>query len=215
VKTAAHRILTTTVVMMILFVGGASAQTEEFLFHWPPSPIVDVNGVVHPEAVFYEVWFQRGADAEVLVGTTVVTRFIVQGEPDVSQRIRVRAVDAEGRQSEMSSWSDPIYFSYDNGVPDLPGGPELAPNYPNPFNPETTISYAVPQDIATGDRVRLEIFAVNGQRVRRFDVDRSPGWHEVRWDGRDDKGLGAATGMYVTMFAVGDHVVTNKMTMLK
>ena len=136
-KTAAYRILTTTVVMMILFVGGASAQTEEFLFHWPPSPIVDVDGVVHPEAVFYEVWFQRGSDAEVLIGTTAVTRFIVQGEPDVSQRIRVRAVDAEGRQSEMSPWSDPIYFSYDNGIPDLPGGPELAPNYPlvgNEFN---------------------------------------------------------------------------------
>ena len=115
----------------------------------------------------------------------------------------------------MSPYSDPIYFSYENGVPDLPGGPELAPNYPNPFNPETTIAYAVPANIPSGQRVRLEIFSVNGQRVRRFDVDRSPGWHEVSWNGRDDSGMIAATGMYVTMFAIGDKVVTNKMTMLK
>ena len=215
-KTVAHRVFLTTVVMISLFAVGAAAQTEEFLFYWPPSPIEDGNGVVRPEAVFYEVWFQRGDDAEVLIGTTAVPRFIVQGEPDIEQRIRVRAVDAQGRQSEMSEWSDPIFFTYDDGVvPNVPTGPELAPNYPNPFNPETTIVYAVPEDISSGTRVRLEIFSVNGQRVRRFEVDRTPGWHQVTWNGRDDNGMIAATGMYVTMLAIGEDVVTNKMTMLK
>lgn len=214
-KTAALRLFATTMVLLILSVGGVSAQTEEFQFQWTASPIIDGDGIVRPEAAFYEVWFQRGTDAEVLIGTTADTRFIVQGEPDVNQRIRVRAVDDEGRMSQMSPWSDPIYFSYENGIPDLPSGPELAPNYPNPFNPETTIAYAVPDDIPTGHRVRLEIYSVNGQLVRRFEVDRSPGWHQVSWNGRDDNGMIAATGMYVTMFAVGDKVVTNKMTMLK
>ena len=98
-KTAALRILATTVVLIILSVGGASAQTEDFLFHWAASPIIDGDGIVRPEAAFYEVYFQRGTDAEVLIGTTADTRFIVQGEPDVNQRIRVRAVDSGGRTS--------------------------------------------------------------------------------------------------------------------
>jgi hypothetical protein len=218
VKTAALRALLLTGALLLLGSGVAAAQTQDFMFHWSPSPVIDGDGIVRPEAVYYEVWFQRGTQPEVMIGTTPDTLFIVTGEPEVTQRIRVRAVDAEGRTSEKSQWSDPIYFTNEgdnNGFPGLPAGPELQPNYPNPFNPETTIVYAVPMDVDPGMRVRLEIYAVNGQRVRRLDVDSTPGWHEVKWDGRDDAGLVASTGMYITLFAIGDEVVTNKMTMLK
>ena len=156
-----------------------------------------------------------GSDHSLMLGTTPDTTYVVRGEPDVNQRIRVRAVNAEGRKSNMSEWSDPIYFSNDGVIPELPTGPELMPNFPNPFNPETNIVYAIPTDMRPDARVRLEIFAVNGQKVRTLEVDRSPGWHQVSWDGRDDNGLIASTGMYITMFAVDDEVVTNKMTMLK
>lgn len=215
-KTAALRVLLLTGAVLALVAGVATAQTQDFQFHWSPSPIIDGDGIVRPEAVFYEVWMQRGSQPEVMIGATADTVFIVTGEPEIAQRIRVRAVDAEGRTSEKSQWSDPIYFTNDDGgIPGLPAGPELQPNYPNPFNPETTIVYAVPMDVDPGTRVRLEIFALNGQRVRSLNVDQSPGWHEVKWDGRDDSGLVASTGMYITLFAVGDEVVTNKMTMLK
>jgi len=216
VKTVSQHFILMTSLLMILGAGVATAQTQDFSFHWSPSPIIDEDGIVRPEAVYYEIWLQRGQTAEVMIGTTADTVFVVKGEPEIDQRIRVRAVDAEGRMSVKSEWSDPIYFSYNDGeIPGVPQGPELQPNYPNPFNPETTIVYAVPDDIGAGDRVRLEIFSVAGQRVRRLDADRSPGWHEVRWDGRDDHGVVASTGMYITLFAIGDQVVTNKMTMLK
>jgi hypothetical protein len=216
VKTAALRVLLLTCAVLTLVAGVATAQTQDFQFHWSPSPLIDGDGIVRPEAVSYEVWMQRGSQPEVMIGITADTLFVVTGEPEIAQRIRVRAVDAEGRTSEKSQWSDPIYFTNDNGgTPGLPAGPELQPNYPNPFNPETTIVYAVPMDVGPGTRVRLEIFAINGQRVRSLNVDQSPGWHEVKWDGRDDAGLVASTGMYITMFAIGDEVVTNKMTMLK
>jgi hypothetical protein len=51
--------------------------------------------------------------------------------------------------------------------------------------------------------------------VRTFDVDRTPGWHEVIWDGRGDNGQIQSTGMYVTRFVVGDAMSTAKMTMVK
>ena len=200
---------------MLFGTGVAVAQTKDFMFHWSPSPIIDGDGIVRPEAVYYEVWFQRGSQSEIMLTTTADTTVVVRAEPDVSQRIRVRAVSAEGLASVKSDWSDPIYFASDDNTPGLPEGPLLPPNYPNPFNPETTIVYAVPSDIAPGDRVRLEIYAINGQRVRSLEVDRTPGWHEVQWNGRDDNGLVEWTGMYVTMFAVGDQIVSTKMTMLK
>ena len=73
-----------------------------------------------------------------------------------------------------------------DGVP--PAG-ALDGNYPNPFNPETRIRYGIPADIATGTPVRLEIYGIDGRRVRSFTVDRTPGWHEVTWDGTDDRGV--------------------------
>ena len=71
---------------------------------------------------------------------------------------------------------------------------QLLLNHPNPFNPQTTIRYAVPAD---GD-VRLEIFDTAGRRVCTL-VD---GWvragvHQAVWDGRDEDGDAAASGVYL------------------
>jgi hypothetical protein len=202
--------------LMLLFVSGALAQTRDYYLHWAPSPIIDDEGIVRPEAVEYEVWYQRGSDSEVMVSTVNDTTFILAVDPGIMQRIRVRAVDIEGRKSAMSEWSDPIYFELEQNNNSLvPPVAELRANYPNPFNPETRIVYGVPEGLSSGDRVRMDIYSVSGQRVRTLEVDRSPGWHEVVWDGRDDSGLVAATGMYVTRFSAGSSVKTGKMTMVK
>ena len=97
----------------------------------------------------------------------------------------------------------------------MPGEPTLSPNYPNPFNPETRIAYSVPIDADPSARMALEIYNLRGQRIRSFDPDPSPGWHEVTWDGRDDRGLIQATGTYVTRYVCGDKVEVGKMTMVK
>ena len=46
----------------------------------------------------------------------------------------------------------------------------------------------MPDDLGTGDLMSLEIYTVDGRRVRTFEVNRTAGWHEVTWDGRDDNG---------------------------
>ncbi len=51
--------------------------------------------------------------------------------------------------------------------------------------------------------------------TQTMEVERTPGWHEVVWDGTDDGGRVQATGMYVTRLVVGAMVETQKMTMLK
>jgi len=219
VKTAATKILFSALILsIILSILGASAalaQQQDVNLHWNPCPVFDGNGIVLPKAVSYEVWLKRGDELDQLVATVPDTMFKFSADPGVDQWIRVRGVDKRGLKSAMSAWSDPIYFEAFSEIVPLPTGAQLKANYPNPFNPETRIVYGVPDDIKSTDVVRLEIFTVQGYRVRTLPVNRSPGWHEVMWNGRDDRGMVASAGMYVTRFVVGSSVKTGKMTMVK
>ena len=70
-----------------------------------------------------------------------------------------------------------------NGIALVPTDPQLYPNYPNPFNPSTTIRYAVPN---TGSRfkVDLRVYNVLGQLVQTLVKDeKDPGFYEVNFDG--------------------------------
>jgi hypothetical protein len=207
----------TTFVLAVLIAPGAVAQTQDFRFHWAPSPLTDEQGQPLPEAVGYHVWLRRDAEAAVQIYTVEGdTTYTLTAAPGIVHRIRVQAYDAEGRLSLPSEWSDPLYFEDElRGSDSLPGAASLRGNYPNPFNPETTIRYGVPENLTESTPMRLEIFALDGRRIRSFAIDRTPGWHEVSWNGTDERGIVQATGTYVTRFIVGADVATTKMTMLK
>jgi len=215
VKTAASKILLSALILTILTASAAMADQQDVQFHWNPSPVLDEGGIIRPAAVSYEVWLRKGDDVAELVATVSDTTYQLSAVSGVSQRIRVRGIDDRGLKSVMSDWSDPIYFEVGGEIVTVPMGAQLKPNYPNPFNPETRIVYGVPEDIQDSDAVRLEIFTVQGYLVRTLEIDRSPGWHEVVWNGRDDRGMVTSTGMYVTRFVVGNSVETAKMTMVK
>jgi len=95
---------------------------------------------------------------------------------------------------------------------DLPDGYELAQNYPNPFNPTTTISYS----IAEATLVTLEIFNVQGQKVRTLvDQFQSIGTHAVEWDAMTDEGHKVSSGIYLYRLSAGDVISSKKMNLLK
>ena len=85
-------------------------------------------------------------------------------------------------------------------------------NYPNPFNPTTTIKYQLPQM----SDVKLVIYNVLGQKVRTL-INRQveAGYHTVVWDGHNDSGQQVATGLYIYKFEASDYVKTMKMMLLK
>ena len=88
----------------------------------------------------------------------------------------------------------------------------LADNYPNPFNPETTIKYALPEAVD----VRLDIYNMLGQMVRTMVAEnQSPGRYVVRWDATDDSGSDLSTGIYFYRLRAGDFLETKKMLLLK
>ena len=89
----------------------------------------------------------------------------------------------------------------------------LGANYPNPFNPTTTILLAVP---AGARNVELTIYNMLGQPMRQvWNGPLAAGEHELTWDGRDAQGLPVATGIYVYRVQVDERTHARKMVKLE
>jgi hypothetical protein len=94
----------------------------------------------------------------------------------------------------------------------LPLRPDLEQNFPNPFNPSTSIPFALP----SAAQVRLSVFNVLGQQVRTLlDREVEAGYHRLAWDGRDDAGRQAGAGVYFYLLESGSFLQTRKMTLVK
>ena len=88
----------------------------------------------------------------------------------------------------------------------------LMPNYPNPFNPSTTISYS----LAQAQPVKLGIYNLRGQLVRALvDDTRDSGSHSVVWNGTDDNGRPVASGVYLYRLETANQTLTRRMVMIK
>jgi hypothetical protein len=82
----------------------------------------------------------------------------------------------------------------DRGDLNLPTTYQLSQNYPNPFDSQTTIHYAVP----TTSHVTLEIYDLMGHQVRLLeDEAREPGYYFIRWDGKNGNGRKTGSGVYL------------------
>jgi predicted outer membrane repeat protein len=88
----------------------------------------------------------------------------------------------------------------------------LEQNFPNPFNPQTTIAFSIKK----ASNVRLAIYDVTGSRVKDLvDEKRVPGAYRVIWDGRNQSGNQVASGVYFYKLTAGDFTSAKKMVVLK
>jgi len=89
---------------------------------------------------------------------------------------------------------------------------ELKGNYPNPFNPTTTIRYSVKE----AGPVEIEIYNVKGQLVKQLlQEDKAAGEHTVIWNGTDQNNQAVSTGVYFYKMNAGKYSSTRKMIMMK
>ena len=89
---------------------------------------------------------------------------------------------------------------------------ELAQNYPNPFNSSTTIQYTLPRRSV----IEFTIYNILGQVVREWNFgSKGAGVHLVLWDGRNDSGVDAASGVYFYRLRTEDSMETRRMVLLK
>jgi hypothetical protein len=91
--------------------------------------------------------------------------------------------------------------------PEVPAEFALEQNFPNPFNPSTTIRYALPE----AAQVRLEVYTLTGQRVAVLaSGEQRAGWHTASFDGS-----ALASGVYIYRLQAGGFVQTRKLMLIK
>jgi hypothetical protein len=112
-------------------------------------------------------------------------------------------------------WAQKIDYSANVSAEEVPPSPAtlfLAAPYPNPFNPLVNLDYSLP----TAGKVRLDIFNVRGERIRRLVDETIPaGSHRIQWNGDDDHGVRMGAGVYFVRMRQGASIITRKVLMLK
>ena len=96
--------------------------------------------------------------------------------------------------------------------PNTPDGFALYQNRPNPFNPETRISYYLPKSC----NVKLTIYNVLGQTIKTFHQGyQNAGMNTIIWDGRGKNGVELSSGIYFYRLEAGEFIQTKKMSLMK
>jgi hypothetical protein len=97
-------------------------------------------------------------------------------------------------------------------TPDADMVTNLENAFPNPFNPDTTISYS----LAEKGRVRIDIFNIKGQLLCTYEKSHdSAGRFTFNWDGKNDKGASVASGILFYRMTTGSYSTTKKMVLIK
>lgn len=161
-----------------------------------------------PDRIAFQGSSGRGdvSDARnAFLGSGTSTRTGQRDKTDAAQTMPATTQDEPDRAPEPRF---SIVLSPEDEIPYIPFEPELQANYPNPFNPETTIPYTLP----TEQQVRIEIYDILGRRIATIVNTNMPGGvHEARWNA-----TGYASGIYIVrMITEGGDVLTRKMTLLK
>ena len=174
---------------------------DESLLAWDPPADADFR--------YFSVY---GSESEafdetaVLLDHTIGTSFDVSSAPHVYYH--VTATDFSGNEGAAATISpltdsdemEPVVFA-------------LHANVPNPFNPKTVIRYDLPAPAS----VNLRVYDLAGRLVRVLLAEeaRQAGRHEATWDGRNDAGRAAASGLYLYRLEAGGFTATKRMTLLK
>lgn len=115
------------------------------------------------------------------------------------------------RINEIGSYAY-LSFNRSEGDSPVPLVTGLHPNYPNPFNPSTTLSFILSRDM----NARLDIYNVRGQKVKTLlNSPLGKGKHTLEWNGKDENGRSVSSGIYFSRLNTADGSFVNKMMLMK
>lgn len=150
-------------------------------------------------------WVQEG-------GTTIGNVVVAMIDYRTTDGLVVAATHGNGIYSSNILTSTAVARST------IPSSFDVAHNFPNPFNPTTTIQYSVSER----SRVRLSVFDLAGKEIAvLLDALQDPGYHEARWNAKDARGQSVSSGVYfyrMTANGTNDEVLfsrVKKMTFVK
>jgi len=127
---------------------------------------------------------------------------------DLGSGLDVKIGNSKQRNYRILIGTEEYIESNSSGVNVIPEGIELWQNFPNPFNPSTTVVFTLDKSI----EVNLEIYNVLGQRVRSLINNKSmeKGYHPILWNGKNDQGSTVASGIYFIRLVAGTQVKMRK-----
>jgi hypothetical protein len=168
----------------------------------------------NPGAAYRLTWMRTGGtEREILVEQTAAGTFAGRStEPpaldaDVVFRLYHAVDNGTWQLAAESGYSD-------GGDGELPTPPSAlgVRNWPNPFNPETTIGVTVTRN----QRIQVAIYNLEGQRIRLL-ADRmfTAGEDQLSWNGRDDRGQAMSSGAYIVRVIGDSDSRAHKITLLK
>jgi hypothetical protein len=121
-------------------------------------------------------------------------------------------VDAAPDPEWEALWAEYDALEAQAALKDLPTETRIIGNYPNPFNPSTTISYS----IGEASVVSLKIFNTLGQEVATLvNGLEQAGTRTAVWNGTNNTGSAAASGVYIVRLVTGQHVSTQRILFMK
>ena len=140
--------------------------------------------------------------------TDSVSRFVFA--PDGS----IWTLSSTSTTSTLKRYGEPTYSLgvESEEAASVPQPVKLNANYPNPFNPSTTISFNLQEPGMT----KLVIYNIMGQEVRYLlNYNMEAGNHNVVWNGKDDKGKAVSSGVYIIRLEAGKNIAMGKMLLMK
>jgi flagellar hook assembly protein FlgD len=136
----------------------------------------------------------------------------LQSVANITLKLENLANTSEAITKDFTVSTQPAGLS--NRQQSLSGQFQLQSNYPNPFNPSTTIPFEIGMN--SRGTTSLAIYNILGQRVRLlFDKFLQPGAYEITWNGQDDRGNPVTSGLYFYQLRSGNNTLIGKMVMMK
>jgi len=195
---------------------------------------ITVGGVSNSHTFVITNTGARGTIQNILITGTNVDDFALTNlhtlpmELDTEETIEVSVAFSPTSEGERTAFLTVVDDSEVNssimlsgiGVEELSGDDivetpimtALLGNFPNPFNPETTIRFALRED----SFVSIDIYNIRGQRIRSLvNEERRAGEYSIVWNGRDDNGNSVASGMYFYRMKAGEYQSIRRMMMIK
>jgi hypothetical protein len=194
------------------------SNTEEATITLPT--VQNLNGVFNSPNVVL-TWTQLGASRDiefynvyrdqVLIGTSTSGLYVDTSPDPGTYTYNVAGVFTEEYEGP---WSDDevVEVPVGSGGILIPAVTSLNGNYPNPFNPTTTIKFGLHE----AQSVVLNVYNIKGEKVRSLvNEELEAGYHDIVWDGKDDSGKTASSGVYFYKMKASKYVSTKKMIMMK
>ncbi|MFQ6104822.1 MAG: alpha/beta hydrolase-fold protein [Candidatus Glassbacteria bacterium] len=191
---------------------------SKWLLHWPAA-IDSLDPLVWDQAIYFDcgtldethVYVNNLAFADTLDRRGLEYEFqSFVGGHNVPSRFNVSLAFLDSVMQATTGIDD------NDDTVKLPKQSLLRQNFPNPFNPSTTISFEIKGTAHAKQSVRLFIYDIRGRLVRTLiDSELEAGGHMIHWDGRDNNGQQVSSGIYFYSLRYGDMTCTRKMVMSK